>query len=239
MKTIQSIPFVWLPLLTLWTIIFVLFRNLSFSVDNIEFYIPLVIYIPVSFIFSAQYGLLLKDKKEFLFTKLSSSSSIIICFLISTISIFSYLYGSLWIPFLNINIYFGIQASLFFIVLPLVANLIINEFLSLSNKKLVTKKNQWDKRNIEIVEEQIQRSKENATSREISISNRRAWKSFLKKELIKNDLKDENYILEVKRIIDIVEFSSYFRDSDSHKDLEEIKKSKDLNFIKKILKQIK
>jgi len=149
------------------------------------------------------------------------------------------LYGSLWIPFLNINIYFGIQASLFFIVLPLVANLIINEFLSLSNKKLVTKKNQWDKRNIEIVEEQIQRSKENATSREISISNRRAWKSFLKKELIKNDLKDENYILEVKRIIDIVEFSSYFRDSDSHKDLEEIKKSKDLNFIKKIFKQIK
>ena len=77
MKSIQSIPFVWLPLLTLWTIILVLFRNLS--VDNIEVYIPLVIYIPVSFIFSAQYGLLLKDKKEFLFTKLSSSTSIILC----------------------------------------------------------------------------------------------------------------------------------------------------------------
>jgi len=226
MKTIQSIPFVWLPLLSLWTIIFVLFRNLS--VDNIEVYIPLIIYIPVSFIFSAQYGLLLKDKKEFLFTKLSSSTSIIICFLISTVSIFYYIYGKL-----------DFQRSLFFIVLPLVANLIINEFISLSNKKLVTNKKQWEKRNIEIEDEQIQRSKENATSREIYFSYKNEWKTFLKKELKNTDEKDEEYILEIKRIMDIVEYSSYFRDSDSIEDLEEIKKSKDLNFIKKIFKQIK
>ena len=226
MKTIQSIPFVWLPLLSLWTIIFVLFRNLS--VDNIEFYIPLVIYIPVSFIFSAQYGLLLKDKKEFLFTKLSSSTSIIISFLISTISIFYYIYGEL-----------DFQRSLFFIVLPLVANLIINEFISLSNKKLVANKKQWENRNIEIEDEQIQRSKENATSREIYFSYKKKWKTFLKKELKNTDEKDEKYILEIKRIMDIVEYSSYFRNSDSIEDLEEIKKSKDLNFIKKIFKQIK
>lgn len=226
MKSIQSIPFVWLPLLTLWTIIFVLFRNLS--VDNIEFYIPLVIYIPISFIFSTQYGFLLKDKKEFLFTKLSSSTSIIICFLISTISIFYYVFGKL-----------EFQSSLFFIVLPLVANLIINEFISLSNKKLVTNKKQWEKRNTEIEEEQIKRSKENAIPREISILNREKWKSFLKKELIKDDLNDENYILEVKRIMEILEYSSYFRNNDSLIDLDEIKKSKDLDFIKKIFNQIK
>ncbi len=226
MKTIQSIPFVWLPLLSLWTIIFVLYRNLS--LDNIEFYIPLLIYIPVSFIFSAQYGLLLKDKKEFLFTKLSSSTSIIICFLISTISIFYFIYGKL-----------DLQRSLFFIVLPLVGNLIINEFISLSNKKLVTNKKQWEKRNIEIEDEQIQRSKENATSREIYLSYKKEWKTFLKKELKNTDEKDEKYILEIKRIMDIVEYSSYFRNSDSIEDLEEIKKSKDLNFIKKIFKQIK
>ena len=226
MKSIQSIPFVWLPLLTLWTIILVLFRNLS--VDNIEVYIPLVIYIPVSFIFSAQYGLILKDKKEFLFTKLSSSTSIIICFLISTISIFYYIYGKL-----------DFQRSLFFIVLPLVANLIINEFISLSNKKLVTNKKQWDKRNLEIEDEQIQRSKENATSREIYLSYKKQWKTFLKKELKNTHENDEKYILEIKRIMDIVEYSSYFRNSDSIEDLEEIKKSKDLNFIKNIFKQIK
>ena len=226
MKTIQSIPFVWLPLLSLWTIIFVLYRNLS--LDNIEFYIPLLIYIPVSFIFSAQYGLLLKDKKEFLFTKLSSSTSIIICFLISTISIFYFIYGKL-----------DLQRSLFFIVLPLVGNLIINEFISLSNKKLVTNKKQWEKRNIEIEDEQIQRSRENATSREIYLSYKKEWQTFLKKELKNTDEKDEKYILEIKRIMDIVEYSSYFRNSDSIEDLEEIKKSKDLNFIKKIFKQIK
>ena len=226
MKSIQSIPFVWLPLLTLWTIILVLFRNLS--VDNIEVYIPLVVYIPVSFIFSTQYGLLLKDKKEFLFTKLSSSTSIIISFLISTISIFYYVYGKL-----------DLQRSLLFIVLPLVANLIINEFISLSNKKLVTNKKQWGKRNIEIENEQIQRSKENAASREIYLSYKKQWKTFLKKELKNTDEKDEKYILEIKRIMDIVEYSSYFRNSDSIEDLEEIKKSKDLNFIKKIFKQIK
>ena len=225
MKTIQSIPFVWLPLLALWTIIFVLFRNLS--VDNIEFYVPLVIYIPVSFIFSAQYGLLLKDKKEFLFTKLSSSSSIIICFLISTISIFYYLYGKL-----------DFQRSLFFIVIPLVANLIINEFLSISNKELVTRKKQWDKKNLEIEEEQVKRSKENSSKREIYFANKERWKTFLKKELI-NDSKDETYIFEVKRIIDIVEYSSYFRSNDCLEDLELVKKSNDLNFIKNIFKQIK
>ena len=58
------------------------------------------------------------------------------------------------------------------------ANLIINEFISLSNKKLVTNKKQWDKRNLEIEDEQIQRSKENATSREIYISNKKNGKFF-------------------------------------------------------------
>ena len=225
MKTIQSIPFVWLPLLTLWTIIFVLFRNLS--VDNIEFYIPLVIYIPVSFIFSAQYGLLLKDKKEFLFTKLSSSSSIIICFLISTISIFSYIYD-----------YLDFQRSLLFIVLPLVANLIINEFISLSNKKLVSNKKQWDNKNLEIEDQQVQRSKENAISREISISVREKWKTFLKQSLTKYS-QDDEIIFEIKRILDIVDFSSYFRNDLSFEELNEIKDSKDKLYVKNILKSIK
>ena len=225
MKNIKSLPFVWLPLLTLWTIILVLFKDLS--VDDIEVYVPLVLYMPISFIFSTQYGLLLSDKREFLFTKLSSSSSIIVCFLISTISIFSYIYG-----------YLDFQRSLLFISLPLVANLIINEFISISNKKLASNITQWKKRNIEIEDEQIQRSKENSSSREIYLSNKKEWKTFLKKELINNS-GDETYISEIKRLMDIVGYSSYFRNIDSIEDLEEIKKSKDLNFIKKIFKQIK
>ena len=225
MKNIKSLPFVWLPLLTLWTIILVLFKNLS--VDSIEFYVPLVVYIPISFIFSTQYGLLINDKKEYLFTKLTSSSSIIVCFLISTISIFSYIYG-----------YLDFQRSLLFICLPLVANLIINEFISISNKKLISTKNQWDKRNLQIENEQIQRSNENSISRERYIFNREKWKSFLK-QTIKNNSKDDSLVSEAKRIMDIVEYSSYFRDENCMEDLKEIEKFKDFEYIKKILQQIK
>ena len=60
----------------------------------------------------------------------------------------------------------------------------------------------------------------------------------MKTELFNNSGGD-TYILEIKRIMDIVEYSSYFRGNDSIEDLEEIKKSKDLNFTKKIFKQIK
>ena len=225
MKNIRSLPFVWLPLLTLWTIIFVLFKNLS--IDNIEAYIPLVVYIPISFIFSTQYGLLLNQKKELFFTKISNSSSIIICFLISTISIFSYINGFL-----------DFQRSLLFIVLPLVANLIINEFISLSNKKLVSNKREWDKKNLEIEDQQIKRSKENAISREISISVREKWKRFLKQSLTKYS-QDEEIIFEIKRILNIVDFSSYFRNDLSLEELNEIKDSKDNLHVKNILKSIK
>ena len=225
MKNIKSLPFVWLPLLTLWTIILVLFKNLS--VDSIENYIPLVVYIPISFVFSTQYGLLLKDKKEYLFTKISSSASIIICFLISTFSIFSFMYT-----------FIGIQTSLLFIVCPLVANLIINEFISLSNKKLVSNKKQWDNTNLKIEEKQIEKSKENAISREVSDSNREKWKVFLRNALF-NQSHDDEFIFEVKRIMDIVEYSSYFRDSRCMEDLQEIEQTKDFDFVIKILKQIK
>ena len=225
MKNFKSLPFVWLPLLTLWTIILVLFKNLS--VNNIEVYVPLVTYIPISFIFSTQYGLLLSDKKEFLFTKLSSSSSIIICFLISTISIFFYIYG-----------YLDFQRSLLFISLPLVANLVINEFISISNKKLASNITQWKRRNLEIEEEQIKRSKENSISRQIYISNREKWKTFLRESLTKYS-NNEEIVIEIKRILSIVEYSSYFREDLSMKELINIKSSDDLSLIKNILESIK
>ena len=236
MKSIKSVPFVWLPLLTIWTIILVLFKN--FSITDIELYIPLVAYLPVSFIFSTQYGLLLKDQKEYFFTKLSSSTSIIICFLISTISIFAYMNGTLWIPILKVGIDFDLQKSLFFIVFPLVANLIINEFMSISNKKLVARKKRWDNKNLEIEEQQVQRSKGNAISRENSLIYREKWKSFLKKSLTEYS-EEKNILIEIERLLSIVEFSSYFRDELSMEELKEIKISKDKLHIKNILKNIK
>ena len=199
----------------------------NLSIDNIEAYIPLVVYIPISFIFSTQYGLLLNQKKELFFTKISNSSSIIICFLISTISIFSYINGFL-----------DFQRSLLFIVLPLVANLIINEFISLANKRLVSNKTQWDNKNLKIEEKQIEKSKKNSILREKSISVREKWKTFLKQSLTKYS-QDEEIIFEIKRILNIVEFSSYFRDDLAMEELKEIKDSKDKLHIKNILKSIK
>ena len=134
--------------------------------------------------------------------------------------------------------FIGIQTSLLFILVPLVANLIINEFISLSNKKLVSNKMQWDHKNLKIEEKQIEKSKENAISREGSVSNREEWKAFLKNALF-NQSHDDSFIFEVKRIMDIVEYSSYFRDSRCMEDLQEIEKSKDFGFVIKILKQIK
>ena len=89
----KSLPFIWLPLLSLWTILIVLFSNRT--IQNIELLIPLVIYFAVSFIFAIQLGLINKNKKENFIVKFSSSNSLLICFLISTISIFSYLYGGI------------------------------------------------------------------------------------------------------------------------------------------------
>tara|TARA_X000001036_G_C20273306_1_gene641261 strand:+ start:129 stop:491 length:363 start_codon:yes stop_codon:yes gene_type:complete len=120
----------------------------------------------------------------------------------------------------------------------LVANLIINEFISLSNKKLVSNKREWDKKNLEIEDQQIKRSKENAISREISISVREKWKRFLKQSLTKYS-QDEEIIFEIKRILTIVDFSSYFRNDLSLEELKEIKDSKDNLYVKNILKSIK
>ena len=97
---------------------------------------------------------------------------------------------------------------------------------------------QWKKRNLEIEDEQIQRSKENAISRQIYISNREKWKIFLRESLTKYS-KNEEIVIEIKRILSIVEYSSYFRDDLSMEELINIKSSDDLSLIKNILKSIK
>ena len=146
--------------------------------------------------------------------------------------------GTLWIPILKVNLNFDLQKSLFFIVFPLVANLIINEFMSISNKKLVTRKKRWDNKNLEIEEQQIERSKLNAVSREKSLLYRDKWKSFLKKSLTVYS-EEKDILIEIERLLSIVEFSSYFRDKLSIDELEEIKISKDKLHIKNILTNIK
>ena len=228
----KSLPFIWLPLLSLWTILIVLFSNRT--IQNIELLIPLVIYFAVSFIFAIQLGLINKNKKENFIVKFSSSNSLLICFLISTISIFSYLYGGI-----------NLQSSLLLTIGPLIANLIFNEIFSISSKqigkqkdKLISKKDNWVEKGKEIEEKQIKRSKENSKARDLSKSYRKEWKEYLK-NASKQYAEFDEVIIEIKRILEIVEFSSYFRKSVCMEDLNRIKKTSDHLLIIEVLKEIK
>ena len=228
----KSLPFIWLPLLSLWTILIVLFSNRP--IQNIELFIPLVIYFAVSFIFAVQLGLINKSKKENFIVKFSSSNSLLICFAISTISIFSYLYGGI-----------NLQISLLLVIAPLIANLIFNEIFSISSKqigkqkdKLISKKDNWVEKGKEIEEKQIKKSKENSKARDLSKGYKKEWKSYLRKASI--DLSNNQEIInQIDRIKEIVDFSTYFRNSDCIEDLNMLKSSEDELFVLNFLRKIK
>ncbi len=228
----KSLPFIWLPLLSLWTILIVLFSNRI--IQNIELLIPLVIYFAVSFIFAIQLGLINKNKKENFIVKFSSSNSLLICFLISTISIFSYLYGGI-----------NLQSSLLLTIGPLIANLIFNEIFSISSKqigkqkdKLISKKDNWVEKGKEIEEKQIKRSKENSKARDLSKSYRKEWKTYLKKASI-DFTNNQEIINQIERIKDILEFSSFFRNADCMDNLNILKACANELEVLDILKDIK
>ena len=228
----KSLPFIWLPLLSLWTILIVLFSNRT--IQNIELLIPLVIYFAVSFIFAIQLGLINKSKKENFIVKFSSSNSLLICFLISTISIFSYLYGGI-----------NLQSSLLLTIGPLIANLIFNEIFSISSKqigkqkdKLISKKDNWVEKGKEIEEKQIKRSKENSKSRDLSKTYRKEWILFIKKAS-KSFSNNKEIIAEINRISEIIQFSSFFRNSECLEELNTIKSSKDESEVLDILRNVK
>ena len=228
----KSLPFIWLPLLSLWTILIVLFSNRP--IQNIELFIPLVIYFAVSFIFAVQLGLINKSKKENFIVKFSSSNSLLICFAISTISIFSYLYGGI-----------NLQISLLLVIAPLIANLIFNEIFSISSKqigkqkdKLISKKDNWVEKGKELEQAQIKKSKENSKARDLSKGYKKAWKSYLKKASASFS-NNQEIINEIDRIKDILEFSSFFRKSSCMEDLYLIKLSENELEVLDILKDIK
>ena len=228
----KSLPFIWLPLLSLWTILIVLFSNRT--IQNIEFLIPFVIYFAVSFIFAIQLGLINKSKKENFIVKFSSSNSLLICFLISTISIFSYLYGGI-----------NLQSSLLLTIGPLIANLIFNEIFSISSKqigkqkdKLISKKDNWVEKGKELEQAQIEKSKENSKSRDLSKTYRKEWILFIKKAS-KSFSNNKEIIDEINRISEIIQFSSFFRNSECLEELNTIKSSKDESEVLDILRNVK
>ena len=228
----KSLPFIWLPLLSLWTILIVLFSNRT--IQNIELYIPLIIYFVVSLVFAVQLGLINKTKKENFLVKFSSSNSLLFCFLISTISIFSYLYGGI-----------NLQISLLLVIAPLIANLIFNEIFSISSKqigkqkdKLISKKNNWVEKGKELEQEQIKKSNEKSKARDLSKSYIKEWKVYLKKASI-DFSENQEIVKQIKRIREIVDFSSYFRSKSCMDDLNDIQSNSNDEMILNILREIK
>ncbi|WP_320667942.1 hypothetical protein [Prochlorococcus sp. MIT 1307] len=225
MKLKRALPILWLPLIGVWTFLFAVQSN-SASTD-LEAVVPFISYLVVSFLLVLQLQLVLGNKRESGIVKFGTANVLSICLSISSFSIL-----------LNLLKSIDNEVSIFLIVTPLIANTIIAEIFSASNKALVDKKKAWTETNRKLEEQQKKVSEENAQFRNKSIEYRKAWKSYLQQASI-DYLDNSEIISEITRIKEIVEFSSYFRTKESIKNLSKIKANNDENQVLISLKQIK
>ena len=228
MKIKRALPILWLPLLALWSFLFAIQSNITPTITstNLEDLVPLISYFLVSFLLVLQLQLVLGDKKESGIVKFGTVNVLSICLSISSISIFLNLFESL-----------DNQLSLLLIISPLISNTIIAEVFSVSNKEIVKKKDAWVRTNQELEEKQIKASVESAKERNISQKIREDWKEYLRKTNL-NTVSPEVRI-EIERIKEIVDFSSYFRTSSSSAILEQLKNELDQPSVLRILREVK
>ena len=228
MKIKRALPILWLPLLALWSFLFAIQSNITPTITstNLEDLVPLISYFLVSFLLVLQLQLVLGDKKESGIVKFGTVNVLSICLSISSISIFLNLFESL-----------DNQLSLLLIISPLISNTIIAEVFSVSNKEIVKKKDAWVRTNQELEEKQIKASVESAKERNISQKIREDWKEYLRKTNL-NTVSPEVRI-EIERIKEIVDFSSYFRTSSSSAILEQLKNELDQASVLRILREVK
>ena len=224
MKIKRALPILWLPLIALWSFLFAIQSNITST--NLEDIVPLISYFLVSFLLVLQLQLVLGDKKESGIVKFGTVNVLSICLSISSISIFLNLFESL-----------DNQLSLLLIISPLISNTIIAEVFSVSKKEIVKKKDAWVRTNQELEEKQIKASAESAKERNISQKIREDWKEYLRKTNL-NTVSPEARI-EIERIKEIVDFSSYFRTSSSSAILEQLKNELDQARVIRILREVK
>ena len=224
MKIKKALPILWLPLLALWSFLFAIQSNITST--NLEDIVPLITYFLVSFLFVLQLQLVLGDKKESGIVKFGTANVLSFCLSISSISIFLSLLKTI-----------DNQLALLLIISPLIINTIIAEVFSVSNKEIVKKKDAWVRKNQELEEKQIKASEDSAKERNLSIQIRADWKNYL--EEAKEKYTSTEMIEEVNRIKDIVDFSTYFRTTDSEKSLKNLQEELDDVKILIMLKKIK
>ena len=224
MKIKKALPILWLPLLALWSFLFAIQSNITST--NLEDIVPLITYFLVSFLLVLQLQLVLGDKKESGIVKFGTANVLSFCLSISSISIFLSLLKTI-----------DNQLALLLIISPLILNTIIAEVFSVSNKEIVKKKDAWVRTNQELEEKQIKASEDSAKERNLSIQIRADWKNYL--EEAKEKYTSTEMIEEVNRIKDIVDFSTYFRTTDSEKSLKNLQEELDDVKILIMLKKIK
>ena len=224
MKIKKALPILWLPLLALWSFLFAIQSNITST--NLEDIVPLITYFLVSFLLVLQLQLVLGDKKESGIVKFGTANVLSFCLSISSISIFLSLLKTI-----------DNQLALLLIISPLIINTIIAEVFSVSNKEIVKKKDAWVRKNQELEEKQIKASEDSAKERNLSIQIRADWKNYL--EEAKEKYTSTEMIEEVNRIKDIVDFSTYFRTTDSEKSLKNLQEELDDVKILIMLKKIK
>ena len=225
MKLKRALPILWLPLIGVWTFLFAIQSNAAST--ELENFIPFISYLVVSFLLVLQLQLVIGNKRESGLVKFGTANVLFICLLVSSLSIL-----------LNLLKVIDNEVSIVLIVTPLIANTIIAEIFSASNKALVDKKERWTETNRKLEERQKKVSEENAQFRNKSIEYREAWKSYLQQASI--DYLDNSEIIgEITRLKEIVEFSSYFRSQLSEETLSRLKTNADPSQVLLILKDVK
>ena len=126
MKINRALPIIWLPLLAFWTFLVSIHINTTpFALSNL---VPTVFYVLVSFLLALQLQLVIGGKKEGFFVKFGTINIIGICLCVSTITILCSVTGEI-----------AQDLSIIILICSLLANSIIAEFLSYSNKQVTGK----------------------------------------------------------------------------------------------------
>ena len=197
MKLKLAIPIIWLPILTIWSFIISITANLQ--IEDFELIASLLVYLIVSFLFALQLQLIASRKKEIFLIKFGSVNFLLFFLTLSTVNIF-----------LNITKVLSSELSIILSISFLIFNTLFAELFSFSNKKIINKKKKWDQTNDKLEDSQIKVSIQSSAATIASKNYRKEWKDFLEEATLKfsNNSEISN---EIKRLKEIVDYSSFFR----------------------------
>ncbi len=201
----------WLPLLAFWAFLLALANGRNFNVSG--FYIPFLIYALTSSVFISLAQKELSERVEFAISGISRLNSILLCLFISSIII---LLNTLTGTNNGAN---QIWASIL-ILIPLIINFIIYSLVDYQQEQLTTG---FDSR---------------SKNRNQSLLVIKDWEEYLL-SLSKTYKNNDILITEIERIQNIINYSSFFRSTESKDLLNRIKSSSNINELLDLFSEVK